>query len=273
MTLEVPQLAIPRNAAEPNPTPIFALGYEWTIPSGWRWPDNSVSNGAPRLFDNRSSSTPNRIVVTPPAGACNSGNLTVRVRAVDVECAVGASPGYIPTRSAERTLNINCVVPTLRIATDTPLPTPLTCGDTRDFGFRAEASGVPAGGSFGPYAWTASNGWSVPNPTAQRPGIRPNGNDGSRITLQGRYTRNGFGTDVVAAPLTIGYTSQVAKPTLGGNQPAQLCNGASTELSASAIGATRYEWTPNNPAVQVTPLTANASQVRLTAPAQGAFDA
>jgi hypothetical protein len=50
VTLEVPLLAIPRNAAEPNPAVVLAEGYESTIPAGCLWPDRAVSTGPARLF-------------------------------------------------------------------------------------------------------------------------------------------------------------------------------------------------------------------------------
>ncbi|TGE19686.1 hypothetical protein [Hymenobacter elongatus] len=87
VTLEVPLLTIPRNSNEPNPIPLVAEGYEWTIPSGWRWPDGSISNGAPRLFTTSTMASPNRLLVVPSVNACGGSTApTVRVRAVEYAC-------------------------------------------------------------------------------------------------------------------------------------------------------------------------------------------
>lgn len=59
---------------------------------------------------------------------------------------------------------------------------------------------------------------------------------------------------------------------LSGDRPVALCNGVSTELTAQAVGAQRYEWTVSDPSLQLTFLTADQSRVRLTAPASGSLD-
>lgn len=49
-------------------TPAFADQYEWTIPSGWLWPDGTTSTGAPRP---RSTPTARRGPCTSPCRATN----------------------------------------------------------------------------------------------------------------------------------------------------------------------------------------------------------
>lgn len=231
VTLEVPYLLIPRNANDPEKSiPLTAEGYEWTIPAGWLWPDGSASTGAPRLFNSRSVPNPNRIQVTPPGNACGGGALVVRVRAVDTECAIGAQPGYVATRSAEKTLTVNCVLPTLRIASN-GAPAIIRCADVRDFGFRADPQGGQ-GGTFA-YNWTTTNNWTPATATGLVPGIRPSGSTGTTITLGGTYSRSGLTASLVPVQLTIGYNNQVAAPVLNVPGGFLLCYNESFQLTPS----------------------------------------
>ena len=262
VTLEVPQLIIPRNSAEPNPVTIVAPGFEWTIPSGWTWPDGAISNGAPRLFNNRSVSTPNRIVVTPPATACAGGVApVVRVQAVDTECSIGALPGYQPTRSAVRTLTVNCLVPQpVIISNRTPQGGAITlfCGESlTDQQVRVGTTNVPSGGEFSNYAFSVGGvvrSFCCLNTAT--PGLNVAGVGTGTIGLSATYTRNGASAAVVAATVAVTLRSEVAPVTL---QPIPTsCQGTTVRLQVAPVpGATSYAWTVPNPfspaGVTVTP--------------------
>lgn len=250
VALEVPLLTIPRNASDPNSNAtISASGYEWTIPAGWTWPDGSISNGTPRLFTFPAVNVPNRVVVTPPAAACAGGAVpVVKVRAVDTECSIGAQASYVPTKSAEKTLTINCVTPPLLIVTNaTPQggPVSLFCGQNLD-GLRASSTAT----GFSNFNFTGSGvvsvsggqGTGVPNPTISGPGT-------GTIGLTANYIRNGASTTVTATPVTVTVQATVAPITL---QPIPAsCPGQTIRLTAASVpGATAYAWAvpyPFNP--------------------------
>ncbi len=248
MTLEVPLLTIPRNANDPNRNAtIAANGYEWTIPSGWSWPDNSISNGTPRLFSYPTYNTPNRIQVTPPASACAGGATpVVRVRAVDTECLVGAQAGYVPTKSAERTLNINCITPPLVIASNrTPQggPIVLFCGEKlENEKVRPLSMGVPSGGTFSNYVFSVSgivHSFCCLN--SDTPGVYVTGPGTGSIGLTATYTRNGASTIVVVAATAVTVRAEMAPVSL---QPIpNSCLGQTIRVQVDpAPGATSYTW-------------------------------
>jgi hypothetical protein len=264
VTLTVPLLAIPRNSNDPNKNlQIFAQAYEWTIPAGWLWPGGAVSTGAPRLFNDPRAAN-NTITVTPPGNTCGGGAMQVKVKAVDTECLSGAQPGFVPTRSVDAQLNIHCVLPTLQIASN-GAPDVIRCGDVRDYGFRVVTQGGHPTGTF-TYSWSAP-GWSLANSTAQLPGIRPSGNNGTIITLTGTYTRSGITAQLAPASLSIGYNNQTAAPVLNGPNGFLLCYGESFQVTPSGNPGNQYYWDVDaatnvsispNPSVEGQPVTITA---------------
>ncbi len=150
----------------------------------------------------------------------------------------------MPTRSAEKTLTVNCVLPTLRIASN-GAPATVSCGDRQDYGFRAETQGGQPGGTF-TYTWAVTNGWALPNPTAQVPGIRPSGNSGTTITLGGRYYRGTISAPLAPVTLVIPYSNHTAPPVItvpmATGQPPLFCYGSSFVASANGVGGAQFAW-------------------------------
>lgn len=269
VTLSILQVQVPMPQGQ---AAVPATGYYWTLPVGWKFAsfgNTSTSDGStPVLLNNPGAYN---ILVTPSG---DTGG-TATVRAADTSCGFNNPTSTVSSVSQPASTTVVRTLPTLSIGTDTPLPTPLACGDTRDFGFRADASNVPAGGFFSSYSWTASNNWGVPNPTAQRPGIRPSGSSGSTVTLSGTYTRNGFPTTVTASPRTFTHSNQASKPELDISGGFLLCYGESFQVTPKGNPGTEYHWGVD-PATNIS-ISPNPSlqgqTVTITAPAGGSYPA
>lgn len=233
-----------------NPTQCHLLckDTKWTIPSGWLWPDGTVSNGTPRLFNSRSDIN-NRIRVTPPASACAGGSAPViRVRGVDTECLVGAAPGYMPTKSAERTLAINCIVPALNIISNrTPGGGPITlfCGERlENERVRPNIGTLPNGGAFENYSFgifgVVKSYCCLGTAT---PGLYVDQVGSGSVSLSATYSRNGASTIVSASAVTVTVRPELATPvfvTTNGD----LCPGNTKRFEVRPVpGATGYNWT------------------------------
>lgn len=213
------------------PPAIFADAYEWTIPAGWVFSaTGQQSTGAPVLLTGFNY---NSIRVRSSAGTGG----TVQVRATDYNCGEMRSRPRLA--SLPQTLNVTRNIPTLRIASNAPAT--ITCGDRTNYNFRAETTGGQSGGIF-TYSWTATNNWSVPNPTAAVPGILPSGNSGSTINLSGTYSRGGATATLVADSRSF-QVDRVAKPVFTAPQLEDDTYGlCSATTFTVAPGAERYAW-------------------------------
>lgn len=124
VTLRVPLVVLPQS--NPNAVTLYALTYDWVIPSGWRYNDNSqmVSNGT---TPHRVGGGGNQISVTPAPGTGG----TISVRAINNNC-VGASSGPDNSTSQLQSFNLIRSTPQLTIISDKSLSGgnfSIACGD------------------------------------------------------------------------------------------------------------------------------------------------
>lgn len=186
--------------------PIYALTYEWVIPSGWRYSDGVVSDGTTsRRIPATSTAQGSQISVTPAPGTGG----TISVRAINNNC-LRASTGPDNSVSQLQSFNLIRSTPQLSIISDKS-PSggdfALICGDQSDYHFRSIASAVPAGGSFDNYTFSFQ-GSGVITPTGGVAGATPASNftgatGTAYVGMNARYTRNGASTTVSAPVITV----------------------------------------------------------------------
>jgi hypothetical protein len=245
VTFSVPILEVPRHQNDQRPT-LYVEAYEWTIPPGWAWSDGNTTERTRIYAYNYPSlayisSTPNTITVTPTPGTTTSDE--VKVRAVDLGCAIGAQSGYVPTRSNYATKPITRPVPSFSIATSKPTtggPVSLYCGDNSIYNLSAIFGALPAGGSFGSFTWSGSGPITV---TTSKYGPRffVSGTGAGNIIGSTTYSRNGAST-IVTATIIVTVTPELA-PVVFTSTPF-ICKGPSKRFFIQNIhGATQYTWT------------------------------
>ena len=241
--------------------------YLWEVPDGWGVsgatliPSFAITPVGFRLYQGTRN-----ITLTPQAG----GDVTLRVFPYSSTCNEQNLSVYLRYRLIGTAGSIQIRrTPTLTLTTtDTRT---LFCGDRTPRTYTAQASQSQG---LGAYDWTYPSGWTVQGAaTGASITLVPSGSGGGAVGVSARLTCSPtVGTTITATPIAVPMRPEVATPTLGGERPASLCNGVSTELTAQAVGAQSYEWTVSDPSLQITYLTPDHSRVRLTAPATGSLD-
>ncbi len=202
---------------------------------------------------NSSSVSNNRILVTPPANACSGGATpVVRVRAVDTECAIGAQAGYVPTKSNEKVLSVNCITPPLIIISNrTPQGGTITlfCGEPLSQEQVRPGTGTPPfGGSFSNYSFSnTSPVFAFCCTNTATPGFTTGPGTGT-ISLTATYTRNGASILVTAPTINVTTRPELATPVFTASNY-DLCLNETRRFEVTPVpGASSYEWTvsPSN---------------------------
>ena len=163
---------------------------------------------------------------------------------MDTECSAGAQSGYTPTRSAEKVLNINCVIPPLVIISNrTPQggTISLFCGESLGLE-QVRPNAQPATGLFSNYQFSNSRPvYGFCCLSTSTPGFTTSVGTGT-IGLTATYTRNGVSATVTAEPVNVTMSPNTAPVKLR-PIPAS-CPGQTIRLAVDPVpGAGQYAWT------------------------------
>ncbi|WP_158587672.1 toxin-antitoxin system YwqK family antitoxin [Algoriphagus lacus] len=198
----------------PNGVNRAASGYEWTIPSGWKFSDGTVSNGSPRLFTSANafsqSFTPN----------CSNTTGSVSVRAWTNAEGRG-TPHYSNPRVLPITRTPEFVITT---------PSEVRCG----VAFIASVPDLPCV-SPSSYVWNLPPGWTM------------SGSGRTRVIIPSGSTSQTISADIILAGGCVVSTSKSITPlnsgTISGPPTETICVSGNTYTLDNPPTNSTISWT------------------------------